>query len=275
MQETKKEKMKNKTKNRLYEIIFEADTRLGKAFDVFLLFLILCSIVAVMLESVQSIEQEAGMILRTVEWVITFFFTIEYFLRIYVVNKPRRYIFSFYGIIDFLSILPTYLGLFIAGGHNLVVIRALRLLRIFRIFKLTRYTNEGKVIMDALKSSRPKISVFMFGVLTIIIIIGTIMYLLEGSESGFTSIPRSIYWAVVTLTTVGYGDIAPQTTSGQFVAGFVMILGYAIIAVPSGIVTVEYIKKRGESTQVCPDCLKSGHDPDAEYCKFCGSRLNP
>jgi len=268
--------MKKNFRNTIYEVIFEADTAAGKIFDIMLLIVILFSVVIVMLESVTSIRLDYGRFLKISEWVITIIFTLEYITRIYVVNKPFKYILSFYGIIDLLSVIPTYLALVIAGSQSFMVIRTLRLLRVFRILKLSRYTTAGNMIVNALKSSRAKISVFIFAVIMIVIIIGTVMYLIEGETNGFTSIPRSIYWAIVTLTTVGYGDIAPATTLGQFIAGFVMILGYAIIAVPTGIVTAEIVtsKRKKITTQVCQECLKEGHDPDAEYCKYCGEKLN-
>jgi voltage-gated potassium channel len=227
-----------------------------------------------MLESVPSISDEYGKILKIAEWIITIIFSLEYFLRIFIVKKPAKYIFSFYGIIDLLSFLPTYIGLFIVGGQSLMVIRALRLLRVFRILKISRYTKESKKLMVSLRASRAKISVFLFAVMMIVIIIGTFMYLIEGEENGFTSIPRSIYWTIVTLTTVGYGDIAPHTTLGQFVASFVMIMGYAIIAVPTGIVSAELTKiKHNYSSHNCPDCKKNPNDDDACFCKHCGESL--
>ncbi|WP_372754816.1 ion transporter [Labilibaculum sp.] len=262
--------------DQLYEIIFEADTRIGKIFDLALLIVILLSILLVILESVPSIERDYHSLLKISEWIITGIFTIEYILRIWIVEKPKAYIFSFYGIIDLLSVLPTYLGLVIAGTHGFMVIRALRLLRVFRILKLNRYTKEGAILVRALRQSRIKISVFLFAVLTLVIIIGTIMYLIEGSENGFTSIPRGIYWAVVTLTTVGYGDISPATSLGQFFASIVMIIGYAVIAVPTGIVTAELTKQssKEKSNQVCPNCLAEDHAEDAAYCSHCGHKLN-
>ncbi|MBN1987023.1 MAG: ion transporter [Prolixibacteraceae bacterium] len=267
--------MKN-IREKLYEIIFEADTIEGKIFDVALLFVILLSVILVMLESVPSIRSARNDLLKILEWGITIIFTIEYLLRILIVKKAYRYIFSFYGIIDFLSVIPTYVGLLVVGSHSLVVIRILRLLRVFRILKLTRYTSAGRTLMRAMWASREKISVFIFFVLTLVVIIGTIMYLVEGETNGFTSIPKSIYWSIVTLTTVGYGDISPQTPTGQFLASVVMILGYAIIAVPTGIVTAEMIKPSSEkNTQVCPGCLHDKHDDDAVFCKKCGTRLNP
>ena len=267
----------SKLKQKLYVIIFKADTRPGKIFDITLLILILISILAVMLESVSSIDSKYGNILNIIEWVITFFFTVEYILRIWVVRKPFKYIFSFYGIIDLMAILPSFLEIFFTGAHGMIIIRALRLLRVFRLFKITRYTSESNQLMRALKASRTKISIFLFTVVTIVIVIGTLMYLVEGEENGFTSIPKSIYWAITTLTTVGYGDIAPGTNLGQFLASIVMIIGYAIIAVPTGIVTAEISRSRhtDNSAQRCPKCLKEGHDSDAKNCKFCGTKLNP
>jgi len=264
-------------KAKLFEIIFEADTPLGKLFDVVLLWVILASISFVMLESIRDINAIYGDYLKIAEWIVTIFFTAEYFLRIYVLKKPLSYIFSFFGIVDLLSVLPTYLDLFFTGGSSLLVIRALRLVRVFRIFKLSRYTKEAGFILRALKESRHKLSVFLLTILTIVIILGTLMYLIEGEENGFSSIPESIYWAIVTLTTVGYGDIAPHTDLGKFISSFVMILGYSIIAVPTGIVAVAFNKADDNtiSTQVCPNCLFEGHDPDAIYCKKCGVKLNP
>ena len=263
-------------KSRLYEIIFEADTSEGKGFDISLLIVIILSIILVMLESIYSVNEEYGYYLRISEWIITVIFSLEYLLRVWVVKKPLSYIFSFYGIIDLLAILPSFLGLVITGGQSLMVIRALRLLRVFRILKISRYTSEGKSIAHALKASRAKISVFLFAVLMVVIIIGTLMYLIEGEKNGFSSIPRSIYWAIVTITTVGYGDIAPQTALGQIIASLTMILGYAIIAVPTGIVTAEFAQSKDTKsiTQVCPECLKEGHDNDSEFCKYCGTKLN-
>lgn len=262
-------------KETLYEIIFEADTKAGKLFDIVLLVVILISVVLVMLESVPSIALKYLHILKILEWIITIIFTIEYILRIAIVKKPISYIFSFYGIIDFLSVIPTYLSLIIIGTQSLIVIRVLRLLRVFRILKLTRYTQAGRTIGRALWASREKISVFIFMVIILVVIIGTIMYLVEGEEHGFTSIPTSIYWAIVTLTTVGYGDISPVTSLGQFLASIVMIMGYAIIAVPTGIVTSELMKPTiKQNTQVCHHCLCELHDDDAVYCKKCGHKIN-
>ncbi|WP_319499824.1 ion transporter [uncultured Draconibacterium sp.] len=266
----------DKTKEKIYEIIFEADTPGGKLFDVVLLVVIIISVALVLLESVPAIRDTHYQLLRILEWCITIIFSIEYILRVVIVKKPLRYIFSFYGIIDLLSVLPTYIGLVVVGSHSLVVIRILRLLRVFRILKLTRYTQAGRSLAKALWNSREKISVFIFFVTMLVIIIGTVMYLVEGPQHGFTSIPRGIYWAIVTLTTVGYGDISPGTPLGQFIASIVMIMGYAIIAVPTGIVTAEIINPTSEkNTQVCPQCLHPSHDDDAVFCKKCGARLNP
>lgn len=261
-------------RKRLFIIIFGTDTPAGKAFDVGLLIAILISIVAVMLESIPSIEKQFQGVFPIVEWVLTIAFTLEYITRIYVTERKRQYIFSFYGIIDLLSLLPTYLSLIFTGTQYLLVIRALRLLRVFRILKLGRFVGEGEQLGRALRSSRHKITVFLGGVVTLVIIMGTIMYLIEGGENGFTSIPRSVYWAIVTLTTVGYGDIAPQTVLGQMVASVVMVLGYAIIAVPTGIVTVEMQKeKQKKKEEKCSNCGQANHRTEAQYCYFCGEKL--
>jgi voltage-gated potassium channel len=266
-----------KHKERLYEIIFEADTRAGKAFDIVLLCLIVLSLVSVMLESVGQLQERYGDLFHHTELAITGIFTLEYFTRMYVVRRPFTYIFSFYGLVDLVAILPTYLAFFFVGAQSLLVIRGLRLVRIFRIFKMARYTSAARTIVQSLLNSWAKISVFLLGVLTIVIIIGATMYLIEGPASGFDSIPKGIYWAIVTLTTVGFGDITPITPIGQVFASFVMLLGYAIIAVPTGIVTVEMVRQMsGEmTTQVCPECLKEGHTHDAKHCKYCGAELNP
>ena len=261
---------------KLHEIIFEADTFAGKAFDITLLVLIIMSIIIVMLESVPALGLAYQSYFNFIEWVFTILFTLEYLARILSINKPFKYIFSFYGIIDLLSILPTYLGIFVSRETNsLMVIRSLRLMRVFRILKLAKFIKESKVLIDSIRSSRHKIFVFLLSILTMVIILGTVMYLIETPESGFTSIPRSIYWAIVTLTTVGYGDIAPVTSLGQFIASIVMILGYAIIAVPTGMVTAEIIKtdQKSISTRSCSNCSKDGHDNDAEHCKYCGEIL--
>ena len=263
-------------REQLHEIIFEADTPAGKAFDLVLLGLILISVTTVILESVAGIRAGYGGLFRMVEWAITILFTVEYALRLYCVGRPWRYALSFYGLVDLAAILPTYLSLVVGGAHSLAVIRALRLLRVFRILKLGHFVDAASTLGRALKASRRKIMVFVGAVATLVLIIGSVMYLVEGEENGFTSIPLSIYWAVVTLTTVGYGDIAPQTVFGKALASLVMIIGYGIIAVPTGIVTVEMSRLEGNpavSTQACPQCGKGGHDPDAAHCKHCGSKL--
>ena len=275
--------MKNNYKNtswkfRIHEIIYEADTKIGKLFDVVLLIAILTSILLVMLESVESFDTKYHTFLNIAEWVITILFSIEYVLRIVSIKRPLKYIFSFYGIIDLLSTIPKYLSLFLIGSHHLAALRALRLLRVFRILKLARYVGASNRLMIALKMSRTKISVFLYFVIILCVILGTIMYMVEGPENGFTSIPTSVYWAIVTLTTVGYGDIAPHTPLGQFIASIVMILGYGIIAIPTGIVTSEMAKnidnKVHTNTQACPSCTKGAHKDGAEFCYNCGSKLN-
>jgi len=265
--------MTSSLKKKLYIIIFEADTPAGKAFDVMLLWAIVISIIAVMLESVKSIDTNYGAIFDVIEWVLTIAFTIEYIIRIIAVEKAKKYIFSFYGIIDFLALLPTYLSLIFVGSQYFLIIRALRLLRVFRILKLGRFIGESEHLGRALKSSRHKIVVFLGAVMTIVMIMGTIMYMVEGGENGFTSIPRSVYWAIVTLTTVGYGDIAPQTILGQALASVIMIMGYAIIAVPTGIVTAE-LGKAKPSLAKCTNCEATGHEHDAVHCKYCGDTLH-
>ncbi len=262
-------------KNRLYSIIFEADTAKGKLFDIALILAICLSILLVSLESIPSFNSRYHLWLKVAEWMITGLFTIEYILRIWVLEKPVAYIRSFFGIIDLLAILPSYLGLFFPGGQSLLVIRAIRLLRVFRIMKLTRYTSAGYTLIKALRASLEKILVFLFVIVTLVIIFGTVMYLIEGEKHGFTDIPTGIYWAVVTLTTVGYGDISPATPIGQFLASIIMILGYGIIAVPTGIVTAQLIARPPTvNTQVCQNCMFDKHDDDALYCKRCGAYLH-
>jgi len=275
---SKEEKPLSPLRARLHEVIFEADTAAGKCFDVILLVAIILSVLVAMLDTVSMIHERYGNLLYGIEWFFTILFSIEYAFRFSCVRHPLRYATSFYGVVDLLAVLPTYLSIIIAGTQSLLVIRVLRLLRIFRVFKLARYLRASGVLWEALKASRPRITVFLLTVLTLVIVVGTLMYLIEGPGNGFTSIPRGIYWAIVTMTTVGYGDIAPRTFLGQTLAALVMILGYGIIAVPTGIFSVELIAaarqpERKVSTQVCPGCAKEGHDPDAVHCKFCGSRL--
>lgn len=275
-------------KQKLHEIIYEADTPMGKWFDIVLIFVILFSVLLIMLESVKQIDEEYHRTLLTLEWVVTILFTIEYIARIICIQKPFKYIFSFYGIIDFLSTIPLYLSYVLAGSQVLLAVRAFRLLRVFRILKLVRFLGEASQLKSALRASSAKITVFLFAVLILSVMLGTLMYLVEGDEAGFTSIPISIYWTIVTLTTVGYGDIAPITPQGQFIATVIMLLGYGVIAVPTGMVTVEFGKrsralKTGEdkvekfvhvNTQACPSCSKEGHRDDASHCYNCGSLLN-
>lgn len=259
-------------RRRLRNIIFEADTAAGKAFDVVLIAAILLSVVTVSMESVQSIYIRYGMILRIVEWTLTVLFTMEYVIRLLCVARPFRYARSFFGLVDLFSIVPTYLSLFVPGSQYLLVVRTLRVLRVFRVLKLAQYLGEAVELRLAFAASRRKITVFLVTILSLVTILGSIMYIIEGDTNGFTSIPRSVYWAIVTLTTVGYGDIAPQTNLGQTLAAFVMLLGYSIFAVPTGIVTAELARARmqGLSSQVCPGCQSSGHDLDAIHCKYCG-----
>lgn len=262
-------------KKRIYEIIFEADTPEGKFFDLSLLAAILVSIVVVVLDSVSQYHERFRTLFSIVEWTVTVVFTVEYIARIWVVDRPWKYIFSFYGLIDLFSLLPTFLGLFIGpGGSSLMVIRMLRFLRIFRVLKLSHYSRAGRIIITAIGNSKEKLFVFILFVVSLATIIGTMMYLIEGEGSGFKDIPTSIYWAIVTLTTVGYGDISPATGIGQFLSSVVMLLGYAIIAVPTGIVTAGVLKeKHRKNTQVCSKCLLDQHDDDAHYCKRCGDSL--
>lgn len=273
-----KNKPKSNWRFKLHEIIYEADTPAGRIFNIALFVVIIASIVFVMLESVQEIDKKYHTFLNAAEWVITILFSIEYIARIITVKKPFKYIFSFYGVIDLLATIPKYVSILLAGSQSLVALRALRLLRVFRILKLARYIGESTNLTRALKLSRTKILIFMLFVFILCIILGTIMYLVESSDSGFTSIPRSVYWAIVTLTTVGYGDIAPATALGQFIASFIMLMGYAIIAVPTGIVTAEMtkIKKHNiqTNTQSCPHCLTEDHKDNAKYCYNCGNLLN-
>jgi voltage-gated potassium channel len=262
----------------LHDIIYEADTPLGKLFDVILLILILLSVFFVMLESVSGLPAVVYEWLYIGEWVITIFFSFEYIARIITVKRPSSYIFSFYGIIDFLSTIPLYLSFILVGSNYLLTVRALRLLRIFRILKITRYIGESNKLTKALVHSRPKILIFLFTVLIVCIIAGTLMYLIEGEESGFKSIPVSIYWCIVTLTTVGFGDIHPVTPLGQFLAAIIMIMGYGIIAVPTGIVSAEYAKSDSYvhvNSFACSNCNEGRHRDDAKYCHKCGEELHP
>lgn len=279
---------RKKWKARLHEIIYEADTPEGKLFDVILLIAIIASITLVMLESIKDFDLKYHNFLNISEWIITILFSLEYVLRIISVKRPWKYIFSFYGVIDFMSTIPKYLSFYFLETHALVALRALRLLRVFRILKLARYLDASNLLANALKASRAKIMVFLFAVLIVCTIFGTLMYLIEGEASGFTSIPVSVYWCIVTLTTVGFGDIAPVTPPGQFIAAIIMILGYGIIAVPTGIVSAEYsmqgrldIKDKDKvktpivhlNSQSCPSCSAENHKDSAKYCYKCGHFL--
>jgi voltage-gated potassium channel len=263
--------------HRLHEIIFESDTPAGKAFDVALLLLILLSVGVVMVDSIPSLRADIHAELRLAEWIFTGLFTLEYLLRLSCVRSPLAYARSFYGIIDLVSILPAYLGLVVGTTQFLIVIRILRLLRVFRVFKLAQYLSESHRLLLALRASGRKILVFLFFLLLLITVLGSLMYVVESPVNpGYSSIPDSIYWAVVTLTTVGYGDITPVTPLGKAFATIIMLMGYAIIAVPTGIVTVELGNVKAQeqlSTQTCPACLSEGHDADARHCKYCGSAL--
>ncbi len=269
------EKGAGSLRQRLHEIIFEADTPAGKLFDILLIFSILISVLVVTLDTVAAINVDYGELFFVLEWFFTLLFTIEYLLRLSCIGSPLKYMGSFYGIIDLLSILPSYISLLLPAGKYFLVIRVLRLLRIFRVLKLVQYVGESAYLQRAIWASRRKILVFLFTVCLLMVIFGASMYIVEGPEHGFSSIPRSIYWAVVTMTTVGYGDISPQTNLGQAIASLVMIVGYGIIAIPTGIVTSELTFNRPSSTQSCPECGSEGHDDDAQYCKACGAELNP
>jgi voltage-gated potassium channel len=264
-------------REKLRIIIFEADTPAGKAFDVSLFVAIVLSVLAVMLDSVTTFQSNHGVLLDRAEWVFTVLFSVEYVLRLICSPRPTHYARSFFGLVDLLAILPTYLSLLFPGAESMAVIRGLRLLRIFRVFKLGQFLGEASLLRSALAASRHKITVFLGTITILVTILGSAMYLIEGAEHGFTSIPAAIYWSIVTMTTVGYGDMAPATVSGKVLASVVMILGYSIIAVPTGIVTAEIVEgaaaARKITTRSCPGCLSEGHDRDATYCKDCAAPL--
>lgn len=265
-------------RKKIYSIIFGSDTPAGKAFDVILLTLIILSVTTVILESVSAFRAAYHDLFFSIEWLFTVIFTIEYILRVGTSPKPWKYITSFYGIIDLLAILPTYLALLFDTSTFLLTIRALRLLRMFRVFKLGRYVKESAILVKALKQSYRKIIIFFGAVLTLVLILGSLLYLTEGEENGFTSVPQSIYWAIVTITTVGYGDIAPVTVPGKILASLAMLTGFSIIAVPTGIISVELnramrSKSSSETNRHCESCGHTGHDDDAVYCKLCGAKL--
>lgn len=261
----------------LNTIIYGSETRLGKAFDVVLIISIIISVVSVILGSVTQIQIKYHEILFSIEWFFTILFSLEYALRLISVRRPLLYARSFFGIVDFLSIIPTYLSFLFPSIKYMLIIRMLRLLRVFRVLKLAEYMDEAQVLMTALNRSWRKILVFLHTILALVVIFGSLMYVVEGKDAGFTSIPKAIYWTIVTLTTVGYGDIAPQTPFGQMIAAFIMIMGYGIIAVPTGIYSAELVKRfkpGGINNDACPDCGKTGHDYNAEYCKYCGHILD-
>ncbi|WP_316748384.1 ion transporter [Pedobacter gandavensis] len=261
---------------KLHEIIYESNTYAGKAFDVALLIAIFASILIVMLDSVQSYHQKYGQLFAIMEWTFTGLFTIEYILRLIIIKRPIEYVKSPLGIVDLLALIPSYLSVIFIGAQSLLALRALRLLRVFRIFKLGHYLSEMKFLTVALRGSMRKISIFMLTVLALVVVLGSIMYLVENRENGFSNIPESIYWAIVTITTVGYGDISPVTPLGKFIASLIMLIGYAIIAVPTGIITTEMAvaaRKKGFKHEVCPGCGREGHDDDAKFCKYCATKL--
>jgi len=268
----------NSIKNKLYHIIFEAETPSGKLFDIVLLITIFLSVICVILESVADIKIQYGDVLQNLEWFFTILFTIEYFMRIYIVKKPIKYIFSFMGLVDLLAIIPTYL-MFIADLHHLTIIRSIRLIRIFRIFHLSSYVRGGQTMLIALRRSLPKIIVFLMSIVLLVIVLGTLMYIIEGpmgeNNPGFEDIPNSMYWAIVTLTTVGYGSAVPITALGKFLASIIMILGYGIIAVPTGIVSAAIVSNKiNPNTFRCDSCLAEGHDPLSKFCKECGEEFS-
>ena len=270
-----KKKPRNRIRAHLHEIIFEADTRAGRVFDLVLIICILASVFVVMLDSVTALRKDYGFLLRWIEWTLTVLFTIEYLLRLWCIGRPLKYATSFYGIVDLLAILPTYLSLLVPGSQYLLVIRILRILRIFRVLKLVQFMKEAQSMSRALRASGRKLTVFFSTIIAMVVVFGSVMYVVEGEANGFTSIPRSLYWAIVTMTTVGYGDISPQTALGQALASVVMLIGFTIIAVPTGIVAAEMTRARDlpVSTQVCPMCAAEGHDFDAKHCKMCGEEL--
>lgn len=269
-----KEESASGWRSSIHEIVFESETRGGRVFDITVICLILLSVAVVMLESIREVRDVFGRELNIAEWSFTILFTFEYVLRLMAVRRPFRYALSFYGLVDLVAILPTYIGLFVPGTQFFLTVRILRLMRIFRILRLSEYTSASRLISSALLASRKKIFVFLVAVLTIVTVMGSLMYVVEGEENGFINIPTGIYWAIVTLTTVGYGDLSPQTPLGKALAAAVMILGYGIIAVPTGIVTAELARAaKPASTQVCPECHAEPHDIDAIHCKYCGAKL--
>lgn len=263
-------------KQKIYSIVFESDTPKGKLFDIVLIGSITLSVLLVILESMHIFPHSAYLVLRVLEYLLTLFFTFEYLARIYCLKEPRKYIFSFFGIVDLLATLPAYLGFVFHDSHYLLVIRAFRLIRVFRIFKLFLFINEGNLLLRSLWISAPKIFIFFFFVLILVTSMGTVMYMIEGTQPGsdFNNIPNSIYWAIVTMTTVGYGDITPETPLGRFLSAVIMLIGYTIIAVPTGIVSATMVSEhKKQEKRKCPRCQRDGHDFEAMYCKYCGAKL--
>ncbi|WP_438958459.1 ion transporter [Porticoccus sp.] len=266
---------KQQLREQLYRIIFGTDTKAGQRFDIFLIYAILISVLAVILTTVESLSSRYALLFFSVEWFFTALFTVEYGLRIFCSPNRRKYLFSFYGLIDLVSIIPSYLALFFTGAHYLLIIRLLRVLRVFRVLRLVRFLSEADVLMRSINQARRKIFIFFSCVLVLSTLFGCLMYVVEGPANGFTSIPKSIYWTIVTLTTVGYGDITPHTVPGQIIATLAMLTGYSIIAIPTGIITAELAgeMQREKSLYPCPNCVKAGHDRDASFCKWCGAGL--
>jgi voltage-gated potassium channel len=275
MQEDKQINPDDTIRLKLRRVIFGTDTRLGRYFDIGLIVCIILSVTLVFLDTIASLHSKYGDIIGVLEWCFTIVFTIEYLLRLYCSAQPIQYVRSFYGVVDLLSILPTYLALFFPGANFTLVIRVLRLFRVFRVLKLLRYLSEGNVLLRAMLQSGRKVFIFFFSVSLIVVVLSSIMFVVEGPGNGFTSIPKSIYWTIVTITTVGYGDITPETSLGQAIAAFIMLLGYSIIAIPTGILTAEISQEMGRSKDLrrCSNCLKTGHENDAIYCDHCGSEL--
>lgn len=269
------EKTKNRCRTSVYQIIFKADTPTGKGFDILLIFSIIASVVAVSLDSVSSIHTAIGTQLLLAEWFFTALFSVEYLLRLYSTPRRFHYVRSFFGVIDLLALLPSYMSILLPGGQFLMVVRVLRVLRVFRALKLAKYVKEADLILSALRSSGRKIAVFLLAVLLIVVIVGALIYLIEGDSNGFSSIPRSVYWAIVTLTTVGYGDISPKTALGQMLAAAIMILGYGLIAVPTGLVSMEISMTMGRhQKRICAQCRTTETDPEAKFCRRCSASLN-
>ncbi|TVZ38352.1 voltage-gated potassium channel [Alteromonadaceae bacterium 2753L.S.0a.02] len=273
--ETNSDKPQSALQKKIYDIIFGTETPAGRLFDLWLIWLILLSVLTLMIDSVDWLEHRWEALLVAAEWVFTLLFTLEFIARIYCSPRPKHYVFSFYGVVDFFSILPSYLALIFPGANYLLVVRLLRVLRIFRILKLVRYLTDANILVRAVVFSRRKILVFFISVLVLSTIFGSLMYLVEGPQNGFSSIPKSIYWTIVTITTVGYGDITPHTALGQVIAAAAMLTGYSILAVPTGIFTAELSREMQKARTIvsCSQCERSGHDDDARYCRHCGTLL--